>query len=454
MTTQELRSYIDRILGNSLRVLLPSYWWKRLFGATLDVVEDVKNTTKTLQKEVDKKATLSETIVLDWSTTELTDLIEGAIYSIPKDSYGNIAETLTIKDDLWSGKERVGAADDVAVTVWFKGKTKLSVKKWNEEVTNWVRTPQNLNLSNLDKDKLYRYQRLNVWTSDNSFIPVYTITEYSDGQSWYDSALSETSTNAVQNKAITAELINVKNKLDKFTSYERRELYVAGFNGITSLSSSQKEYNLETVALAKAGLAHAKLNVTVDTINVTLTAYAEFFSGETSWFFFRPPEDLIKADPAYRFMAGYYEVKVTSTGTTVFESHYLIPDAAISDTSENPVQNKVIKAYVDNAIANAGGRGGSSVLRMWYNEENTDEQTQENIQVYNKLVSGEPIDVLITMEGDRNSIPEYYFLHMDSYYIENEVANIWTHEIFYELKSLIREDYHFLLYADGSWDIA
>ena len=41
MTTQELRSYIDRILGNSLRVLLPSYWWKRLFGMVVDKVGTV-----------------------------------------------------------------------------------------------------------------------------------------------------------------------------------------------------------------------------------------------------------------------------------------------------------------------------------------------------------------------------------------------------------------------------
>jgi hypothetical protein len=268
MTTQELRSYIDRILGNSLRVLLPSYWWKRLFGATLDVVEDVKNTTKTLQKEVDKKATLSETIVLDWSTTELTNLREGAIYSIPKDSYGHIAETLTIKDEWWSGKERVGAADDVAVTVWFKGKTKLSVKNWNEEVTNWVRTPQNLNLSNLDKDKLYRYQRLNVWTSDNSFIPVYTITEYSDGQSWYDFALSETSTNAVQNKVVTSALNNKADKSQIPTKLSQLEKDIEIGSSITVDSElSETSTNPVQNKVVKAYVDNAIASAITNTLN-------------------------------------------------------------------------------------------------------------------------------------------------------------------------------------------
>lgn len=48
MTTQELRTYIDRVLGNSLRCLLPSYWWKRLFGAVADTMEASEKSTKKL----------------------------------------------------------------------------------------------------------------------------------------------------------------------------------------------------------------------------------------------------------------------------------------------------------------------------------------------------------------------------------------------------------------------
>lgn len=40
MTTQELRSYIDKTLGNNLRCLLPSFWWKKLFHNVIDVIED------------------------------------------------------------------------------------------------------------------------------------------------------------------------------------------------------------------------------------------------------------------------------------------------------------------------------------------------------------------------------------------------------------------------------
>ena len=40
MTTQELKQQIDKVLGNSIRCLLPSYWWKRLFNQVADRIED------------------------------------------------------------------------------------------------------------------------------------------------------------------------------------------------------------------------------------------------------------------------------------------------------------------------------------------------------------------------------------------------------------------------------
>lgn len=45
MNSQELKSYINSALGNSLKLLLPSYWWKKVFGTVIDNVvstEDIK----------------------------------------------------------------------------------------------------------------------------------------------------------------------------------------------------------------------------------------------------------------------------------------------------------------------------------------------------------------------------------------------------------------------------
>ena len=41
MKISEIRALIDRVLGNSLRLLLPSYWWKKVFYHIVDKVEEV-----------------------------------------------------------------------------------------------------------------------------------------------------------------------------------------------------------------------------------------------------------------------------------------------------------------------------------------------------------------------------------------------------------------------------
>ena len=41
MKAQELNTYISKVLGNSIRCLLPSYWWKRLLTLIVDYVGSV-----------------------------------------------------------------------------------------------------------------------------------------------------------------------------------------------------------------------------------------------------------------------------------------------------------------------------------------------------------------------------------------------------------------------------
>ena len=48
MTTTELKQYIDKVLGNSIRCLLPSYWWKRLFNQVADRIDEVEQSTSKL----------------------------------------------------------------------------------------------------------------------------------------------------------------------------------------------------------------------------------------------------------------------------------------------------------------------------------------------------------------------------------------------------------------------
>ena len=50
MTTNELKSYIDRILGNNLRCILPSFWWKRLLGKMADRIEVAEKTAQSANR--------------------------------------------------------------------------------------------------------------------------------------------------------------------------------------------------------------------------------------------------------------------------------------------------------------------------------------------------------------------------------------------------------------------
>ena len=43
MTIQELHTYIDRTLGNNVRCLLSSFWWKKLFHLVVDKVDEAEN---------------------------------------------------------------------------------------------------------------------------------------------------------------------------------------------------------------------------------------------------------------------------------------------------------------------------------------------------------------------------------------------------------------------------
>ena len=70
MTTQELKNKIEKVLGNSIRCLLPSYWWKNLFHSVADRIDEVETTVsdmvvKSLKEfEVKHPDMASQTLIL------------------------------------------------------------------------------------------------------------------------------------------------------------------------------------------------------------------------------------------------------------------------------------------------------------------------------------------------------------------------------------------------------
>lgn len=50
MNTKDLKNYINEVLGDSVRCLLPSFWWKKLFGEVVDAVESVEESVDSVTK--------------------------------------------------------------------------------------------------------------------------------------------------------------------------------------------------------------------------------------------------------------------------------------------------------------------------------------------------------------------------------------------------------------------
>lgn len=78
------------------------------------------------------------------------------------------------------------------------------------------------------------------------------------------------------------------------------------------------------------------------------------------------------------------EISVNNNGASIEVDNY------ISDTSTNPVQNKVIKEYVDKAVGTGGGTGGSGVTDAEMSATSTNAVQNKVIKAY--------VDSLITVE--------------------------------------------------------
>lgn len=84
MTTRELKEYINKTLGNSIRCLLPSYWWKRLFGLVVDEVEVISENINKLLARVDTIE--NKKFIIDITYEELVKLTNSKKL-IPGQSY-------------------------------------------------------------------------------------------------------------------------------------------------------------------------------------------------------------------------------------------------------------------------------------------------------------------------------------------------------------------------------
>lgn len=418
MNTQELRNKIDSILGNSMRVLLPSYWWKRLFHHVADALDSKGQGVSIVESEKDLKK---------------LDVPEGSIASVVGDAEWKSFDEC-YQPPAGAGDEAlflctripVMNVSDAPITIeanpaiMLVDFTNISAKEANLMVLgieNGGVVATNLSISNNSQSisgifllrgenstvvSKAALNQLNAVLSSGRYLfvgyepntngpeteeeqiaalnSIFSWTEsvggvYHKGVSWdrlamaneipnvsgtgggtnitVDSSVSTTSTNPVQNKAITRYVDDLTMSIGNSNYIYRTptDIRLNVGKGYIEDSSNNPMPAGDVVITSLNGSSSYRDRILV-------------FFGATS---LTIPSDVLwengvvpTIDPDATYVLNIKSAEGTG-GTPIhmaslkaFSAKELTAsDTEMSDTSTNPVQNKVIKAYVDDMIANA-----------------------------------------------------------------------------------------------------
>lgn len=101
----ELKTYINKILGDNIRCILPSYWWKRIFGLILDKIDEVSksigNATPDMSNVQEKLVsgvnikTVNNQSILGSGNLQISNTDNYIDYSTIKNSKSQILQLIT-----------------------------------------------------------------------------------------------------------------------------------------------------------------------------------------------------------------------------------------------------------------------------------------------------------------------------------------------------------------------
>lgn len=437
MTTQELKQQIDKVLGNSIRCLLPSYWWKRLFNQVADRVDEVEqSTSKLIDSKVEE---VKMPIVESVDELEKLELAKGRVAAVEK-----TGESATVKisdcylstnwEEDWDKYTIVKGVEekdviidkDVSASVMFSAsketinKDALQVTagsgifnyvKWADEKAHFT-SLEEVNKA-LSSGKYRAIFGLN--DPDDCFIDDYFTfylakpqpSLYIKGDSWerllkegdvtggadvtIDSELSDTSENPVQNKAVKAY---VDEKVANIGGTTIREFYIGD-----SLTDEQKAWNVETLELAKQGKAIVRTTLHGNTFIL------ELFNEDNDYQF-----GYTQFSPSGGVAISVGVAEDGLAGIKIEEFHF---DSELSDTSTNAVQNKVVTAALNNkadksdikTINGVSLLGGGNIV---VDVDTSDLATKEELNAYATSESLQSLGLRIQsdMDTDKRELTE------------------------------------------------
>lgn len=403
MTTQELKNKIEKVLGNNIRCLLPSYWWKNLFHSVADRIDEVETTvTENVNDMVVKSLKEFEAKHPDMASNTL-------VFTVDENSVE--ARSNYIKIMRWVAKMTSSPAKSAVDPLY------IAVPIVDEETAYSIQTPMyglgaqgvkfyNLRMPdgktyNLDFDFFSGAAKVEEASSSSGggsvmFVadPIGDLTE-EQKQNNADAYLKVIEAEGAIDISILLMFFIAKPNMVSANNNGDLVLVAAGIDGGASkfiftpegdvtieaveptssggveirelrindnLPEEDKAYNIETVQKYKEGKVLVVIPImysrtsTERTDRMQMPYYVDLYTnteGVVAKFTFMTED----------FRGGKYLVNYTikDDGSIEGSSSYTF-DSAMSDESVNAVQNKVIKKYIDDAIANVGGGGGSNIV--------------------------------------------------------------------------------------------
>lgn len=255
-----MKKEINRVLGNSLRCILPSFWWKRLLGKMADRIESAESAATSATQTVVRIA---------------NDVYDELDYKQDKLYSGSNIKTINGQSIIGSGNLEVGGGEvDSALS---------------ETSTNPVQNKVIYEtLAGMEQEFFGMYEQQNKFIQDSfedvgtqllnkadiSYVDEKVANAGGSGASIVvDSELSTTSTNPVQNKAITIPLNLAIERIDDLASEKQDEITDldtirdGAAKGATALQSVPSEYVTESELTAKGYATTTQLTAKQDTIS-------------------------------------------------------------------------------------------------------------------------------------------------------------------------------------------
>lgn len=352
-----LKDKINRILGNNVRLLLPSYWWKRLFGMVVDRIDEV-------HPFVDSAAALDKLDVPDGSIASITGEQKSfrTCYQIPEEILSGSGDD----DDLLPELPKLTRINNISILNPLPSEAILIIlcERDKLSISGLFLTPDLSYFSSSYEGVVTKIiiaeggvvnpaaeSQINNYLEKNELCYVYANTDSggvntSATYDIVDKVLKQGVRTDVYIKDEEWQPLARRKELDSLrTSIEGieesgvklRDLYIKYDDTLTELTDEQKAWNLETLELAKQGKA---------IVRVTLYDYTFIL-------------EMFNEDAKYQFGYTHFStsggfsiyVVVAEDGLARIEYKEYNFDSELSDTSENPVQNKAIKAYVDAEVA-------------------------------------------------------------------------------------------------------